>query len=176
MKAILTTTILAASLAFARGAVGDNKTLTEKTREAGTALVDTTKEVVHDTKEAASNVADSVSDATRATWIKTKGYLSEDPVVFREGATLTLNELAKEITVLMTNHSASSPDYFKTRLVALDMQHKQLSMNLAKLTPEQIKVRMSGERYTFDQSVESLEEAIDQAQKEAKRFMKRENA
>ncbi len=60
------------------------------------------------------------------------------------------------------------PPYFHTRLQSLEEQHEHLTAMLGKLTPEQIKVRMSGARYAFDESVENLEQAIDQARAEAK--------
>lgn len=175
MKTILTTTICTALLTFVCVAADENKPLTERAKDTTNSVIDKTKEVASDTKDAVVDAARNVGEATRTTWIKTKGYLSEDAVTYREGATQTLNELSGEITQLKAMVPAPHPEYFKTRIQALEQHHQQLSMDLAKLTPDDIKTRMSGMRHAFDQSLESLEEAINQAHKEAKRLGKKDN-
>lgn len=175
MKTILTTTICSAMLTFVCVAADENKPLAERAKDTTNSVIDKTKEVVSETKDAVVDTARNVGEATRTTWIKTKGYLSEDATTYREGATQTLKELSGEITTLKTMVPAQHPEYFRTRIQAMEQHHQQLTMDLAKLTPDDIKVRMSGKRYAFDQSVESLEEAVNQAQKEAKRLAMKDN-
>jgi gas vesicle protein len=165
MKSILTISILAATgaLAFA-----DEKPVAERARDAASGVVDKTKEVARDATDAVVGAAYKVGNVTRGAWKKTKAAVSEDPIAFREGATQTLRELGREIGEVKTTAPTTHPAYFRTRLQALDQQHEHLNAMLAKLTPEQIKVRMSGARHAFDESVEDLEDAIDQARKEAK--------
>ncbi len=165
MKSILTISILAATAALA---VADEKPVSERARDAASGVVDKTKEVARDATDAVVGAAHKVGNVTRAAWKKTKAAVSEDPITYREGATQTLRDLGREIGEVKATAPTTHPTYFHTRLQALDQQHEHLNAMLAKLTPEQIKVRMSGARYAFDESVEELEDAIDQTKKEAK--------
>ena len=101
--------------------------------------------------------------ATGAAWAKTKAYVSDDMPVYREGASATLASLSREIAEVNAQTPKAAPAYFRTRLLALDEQHKHLAKRLARLSPEQLKDRSSGPRYDFDQCVGDLEQAIDQA-------------
>lgn len=160
MKHILTTAILAVT-AFA--AQADEKSIPEKARDAAGTLVEKTKEVARDTKEAIVDAAHHAGKATRSAWAKTKAYGSDDVPVYREGANAILAGLAREIADVKAQAPASAPAYFRTRLLALDEQHDYIAKRLAQFSPEQLKDRSSGPRYDFDQSVGDLEHAIDQA-------------
>ena len=161
MKHILTTAILAAT-AFAVQA--DEKSIPEKARDAAGTVVEKTKEVARDTKDAVVGAAHHAGKATRSAWARTKAYVSDDMPVYREGANTTLAGLAREIAEVKAQTPKAAPTYFHTRLLALDEQHDYIAKRLAQFSPEQIKDRTSGPRYDFDQSVGDLEHAIDQAQ------------
>jgi hypothetical protein len=160
MKHILTTTVLAA---FAFVAQADDKSLTEKARDAADTVVEKTKEVARDTKDFVVNASRDARRAARECWNKTKAYVSDEPPVYREGANATLASLAKEIAEVKAQTPGAEPVYFRTRLQALHEQHEYLTSRLAVLSPEQLKDRSSGPRYDFDQGVGDLEQAIDQA-------------
>ena len=108
----------------------------------------------------------------RALWIKSRGYLSEEPIVYRLGAEQHLAAVGLEIVQVKIDAGIEAPAYFRTRVLALEQQHAYLTVQLPKLTPEQIGNRMSGERFAFDQCMEALEEAIDQAGHEAGKLTK----
>ena len=146
----------------------EEKPATERARDVAAGVVDITKEVARDATDAVVGAAHEVGDVTRAAWKKSKAAVSEDPITYHEGAAQTLRELGREIGEVRATAPTAHPPYFHTRIQSLDQQHEHLTVMLGKLTPEQIKVRMSGARYAFDESVEELEYAIDQAKKEAK--------
>ena len=75
MKHILTTAILVAT-AFA--AQADEKTIPEKARDAAGTVVEKTKEIARDAKEAVVDAAHHAGKATRSAWAKTKAYVSDD--------------------------------------------------------------------------------------------------
>lgn len=171
MKHILTTTILAATALFAQA---DDRTIPEKVRDAAEAVVDKTKEVAidtkdvivtaaHDTKDATTRAARRANRATRAGWAKTKAYLSDEMPTYSEGANATLTNLAREIAETKAMTPNPTPVYFRTRLTSLDEQHELLTRLLSLLSPEQLKERNTGPRHDFDECVEDLEAAIDQA-------------
>lgn len=157
-------TMLAATAAFA---FSEDKSVTEKARDTAAGVVDKTREVARDAKDAVVGVANKVGDVTRSGWKKTKAYLSEDEPTYRDGAAQTLADLGKEIREVKAMTPSVHPPYFHTRLQALDQQHEYLGTHLTKLSSEHIKARLSGDRYAFDQCVENLEAAIDQARHEA---------
>jgi len=128
------------------------------------------KEITPGTRSVAVEPARGISG--RALWIKSGGYLSEEPAVFRLGAEQHLATLALEIAQLKNDAGMEPPAYFRTRMLALEQQHAFLTVQLPKLTPEEIRNRMSGKRFAFDQSMGALEEAIDQAGREAGTLMK----
>ena len=160
MKHILTTTILAAAACLAQA---EEKSIPEKAREAAGTVVEKTREVARDTKDAVVGAAHQAGQATRAAWAKTKAFFSEEAPVYREGAHVTLTELAREIAEVKAQTPRAAPAYFHTRLRALDEQHEYLVKRLPLLTPEQLKDRASGPRHDFDRCVGDLEQAIDQA-------------
>lgn len=148
MKTILMTTIVAmlAGVAFTEEPA-------PQSRDTATAQARTTDE--------------TISEKARNLWIKSKGYLSEDPATYREGAQQTLTDLGKQIDAVAAKAGTVQPEYFQTRLQALRQQHDALLQKLADLNGEAVKTRMSGPRYAFDKCVGSLEKAIDQADDEA---------
>ena len=148
-------------------AFAEEKSIAEKARVTATGVVDRTREVARDAKDVVVGVANNVGDVTRSGWKKTKAYMSEDAPVYRDGAIQTLAYLGKEIRDVKAMTPSVHPPYFHTRLQALDQQHEYLSAHLTKLSSEHIRVRLTGDRYAFDQCVEDLEEAIDQARDEA---------
>ena len=169
MKHILTTTILAAAACLAQA---EEKSIPEKARETAGTVVEKTREVTRDTKDAVVGAARHAGKATRAAWAKTKAYFSEEAPVYREGANVTLTELAREIAEVKAQTPAAAPGYFRTRLRALDEQHEYLAKRLPLLTPEQLKDRASGPRHDFDRCVGDLEQAVDQAKDGVGTFMK----
>lgn len=171
MKHILTTTILAATALFAQA---DDRSIPEKVRDAADAFVDKTKEVArdtkdvivgaaHDTKEATARAVRRANRATRAAWVKSKAYLSDEMPTYSEGASATLTSLAREIAETKAMTPSPTPIYFRTRLVSLDEQHELLTRLLSLLSAEQLKDRTAGPRHDFDECVADLEAAIDQA-------------
>ncbi len=106
----------------------------------------------------------------RALWIKSRAYQSEDPFVYRLGAEQKLSEFRGEIASVKEDAGLESPAYFRTRVVALEQHHAYLAGQLARLTPNQIAERMTGARFAFDQCIEALEEAIDQARNEVRKL------
>ena len=164
MKKIIPAIILAASMSMAMGA---DKPITEQIKEAGEKAYEKTKEVAKDAGAAISKAADKTEVATRNAWNKTKAYFSEDPPVYREGATTTLTDLGREITDLKLSLKDPTPVYYQTRLQALDQQYNELTAELLTLTEDQIKSRETGRRAEFDRRVHHLEMAIDQARAEA---------
>lgn len=165
MRTILATTVLAATAALA---FAEEKPASERVREAAAGVAEKTKEVAREATDALVGAAHKVGNVSAAAWKKTAAAVSEDPITYREGATQTLRELGREIGEVKAIAPTTHPAYFHTRLQSLDQQHEHLTARLGKLTPEQIKVRMSGARYAFDESVEDLEAAINQARAEAK--------
>lgn len=161
MKRILTTTILAATVFLAQA---DDRTIPEKIRDAAGNVIDKTKEVAHDTKDAVVGTARRAGRATRSAWGKTKAYLSDDIPVYREGASATLAGLAREIAEIKAQTPSAAPAYFRTRLLALDQQFAHLEMRLSLLSREQLRERASGPRWDFDRCLGDLEKAIDQAE------------
>ena len=169
MKHLLATTILAAAACIAQA---EDKSIPEKARETAGTVVEKTKEVARDTKDAVVGTARKAGKATRAAWAKTKAYFSEEAPVYRTGANVTLTELAKEIAEVQAQTPRAAPAYFHTRLRALDEQHEYLVKCLPLLTPEQLKDRSSGPRHDFDRCVGDLEQAIDQANDGARSLAK----
>ena len=130
------------------------------------------REITPGSRNAAEELAPGPGVSGRMLWIKSRGYLSEEPIIFRLGAEQHLAGLGLEIAQVKRDAGTESPAYFRTRVLALEQQHAYLTVQLPKLTPEQIKDRMSGARLAFDQSMEALEEAIDQAGREAGKLTK----
>ena len=154
MKQILTTAILTASI-FTAAFVSEaaERTLPQKARAAA-----------QDTKEAIVDAAHGVGRAARIGWHKTKEFFSDDMPVYHEGARATLTALTREIADLRARTPVSAPNYFRTRLVALDEQQMHLAGRLALLTREELRERTYGPRFDFDRCIADLEQAIDQAQ------------
>lgn len=111
-------------------------------------------------------------EKARNFWIKSKGYVSEDQTTYTQGAQQTLSDLGKEIDEVAAKAGSAPPGYFKTRLQSLREQHSQLSTVLPDLSADAIKTRTSGPRYAFDETLDSLEKAIDQADNEADKLAK----
>ena len=169
MKNILTIIILAVATALA---MADDTPLIRTQKDPSGDIIDKTKEIARDAKDAVVDTTKRIGTTARAMWIKSRGYMSEDPTVYRMGAEQKLTELGEEIAMVKVNAGMEQPAYFRTRVLALDQQHAYLTAQLPKLTPEEIKIRVAGGRFAFDQCVEALEEAIDQAEHEARRLTK----
>lgn len=161
MKSFLTITTLVVTAFIARA---DERTITEKARDAASTVVEKTKDIARDTKDAVGDAAHKAGKATRAAWNKTKAYMSDEVPFYHEGANATLAGLGREIAELKAQTTGMVPVYFSTRLLALDQQHKYLVKSLGQLSADQLKSHSSGGRQDFDQCVSDLEQAIDQAQ------------
>src|SRR6267142_627547 len=83
MKNILSITILAVTAALA---VAEDKPLANRLEELPGNVVEKTREIARDAKDAVVDTTRRVGTTARAMWIKSRGYLSEDPTVFRVGA------------------------------------------------------------------------------------------
>jgi len=160
MKQILIITMLAATGFVAQA---DDRPIGEKVHDATESIVEKTKEVAHEAKDAIVDAARQADSAVRAAWAKTEAYRSDDSPVYSGGASATLAGLAKEIAGLKEQTPGMAPAYFRTRLKALDEEQEHLAKSLASLSPEDLKDRASGPRHNFDQCVGDLEKAIDQA-------------
>jgi hypothetical protein len=155
---ILTTVLLAATAFTVRA---DERSISEKTREAA-----------HDTKDAIVDAAHGAGRAARIGWHKTKAFFSDDLPAYHEGAHATLAALAREIAEVKARTPESAPAYFRTRLLALDQQHEHLARHVGLLTRDELRERTSGPRHDFDRCVADLEAAIDQAENGADTLMK----
>ena len=147
--AILTTTMLVATAVTAQAA---ELTISKKARDAA-----------HETKDAIVDAAHGVGRAARVGWHKTKEFFSDDLPVYHQGAHATLAALAKEIAEVKSRTPETAPAYFRTRILALDLQHAHLAHHLGVLTRDHLRERASGPRHDFDRCVADLEQAIDQA-------------
>jgi hypothetical protein len=165
MKNLLVISVAAAAAALA---LADEN----RSKEPPATLIEKTTEIVRERKEPVSDTTKRVGTLTREMWFKSHAYQSEDPTIYRVGAEQKLTELAQEIAAVKTDAGVEPPAYFRTRVLALEQQHAYLTAQLPKLTPEEIKARMSGNRLAFDQCIEALEEAIDQAAHEARKLVK----
>jgi len=83
-----------------------------------------------------------------------------------------LAALGLEIVQVKNDAGIEPPAYFRTRMLALEQQHAFLTVQLPKLTPEEIRNRMSGKRLLSINAMGALEEAIDQAGREAGKLTK----
>ncbi len=146
---LLTAVMLSATACTVKA---DERTISEKTRDAA-----------HDTKDAIVDAAHGVGRAARIGWRNTKAFFSEDLPSYHEGANATLNALAKEIFVLKARTPEYAPAYFRTRLLALDQQHEHLSRQVSLVTRDHLRDRTIGAGYDFDRGIADLEQAIDQA-------------
>lgn len=171
MKKIITIAILSTAL-FVKA---EERSVIDKVRDKTEAVVektiDKTKEIVRDTKEVARDTKDSIKRTVRRaerpvrpSWCTTKECLSDQFPVYRGAAAVSLADLGREIAVVKAQTPAGAPQYFTTRLQALDEQLAFLSERLSLLSQEQFQVRTTGPRVDFDQCVADLEQAISQAE------------
>jgi hypothetical protein len=130
------------------------------------------REIAPGTKNVAVEPEQGRGISGRLLWFKSGGYLSEEPIVYRLGAEQHLAALGLEIVQLKNDAGIEPPAYFRTRVLALEQQHAYLTVQLPKLTPEEIRNRITGKRFAFDQCMGALEEAIDQAGREAGKLTK----
>ena len=169
MKNIIPIIILTVAAALA---TAEDKLLANRLDVLPPNVAEKGKEITPGTKNAAVEPDQERGISGRALWIKHRGYLSEEPIVYRLGAEQHLATLGLEIAQLKNDAGIEPPAYFKTRMLALEQQHAFLTVQLPKLTPEEIRNRMSGGRFAFDQCMGTLEEAIDQAGREAGKLPK----
>lgn len=164
MKNIVTIIILTVTAALA---TADDKLLANRLEVLPPNVIEKAREITPGTRNAAVDPAQGFGISGRALWIKSLGYLSEEPIVYRSGAEQQLAALGLEIARVKNDAGIEPPAYFRTRVLALEQQHAYLTAQLPKLTPEQIRNRMFGGRFAFDQCMGALEEAMDQAGHEA---------
>ncbi len=139
----------------------DDRTASEKARDAA-----------QETKGAIKEAAHEVGRAARIGWQKTKAFFSDDVPAYHEGARTTLVALGKEIAEVKARTPESAPAYFRTRLLSLDQQHDYLSRWILALRTEELRERGAGPRLDFDRCVADLERAIDQAHDGADTLLK----
>jgi hypothetical protein len=161
MRNIITIAALTTTAFFAQA---DERTIPEKIRDKAEAVVEKTKEIAQDSKDAVKRTARKTDRAVRAAWRTTKEYASDDMPVYRGAATVTLADLAREIAVVKSQTPAGAPLYFRTRIQSLEEQLELLTNRLSVLSLEQFQIRTTGPRIDFDQCVADLEQAIDQAE------------
>ncbi len=142
----------------------DEKSIPEKIRDKAEAVVEKTKEITQDTKDAIKRSARKTDRTVRATWCKTKECLSDDMPIYRGAATTTLADLAREIADVKSQTPADAPLYFRTRIQSLTEQLELLTNRLSILSLEQFQARTTGPRIDFDLCVADLEQAIGQAE------------
>lgn len=153
--AIITTTAFLAQ--------ADEKSIPEKIRDKAETVIEKSKEITQDTKDAIKRTARKTDRAARAAWCTTKECVSDDMPIYHGAATVTLGDLAREIADVKSQTPASAPLYFRTRLQSLDEQLELLTNRLSVLSLEQFQVRTTGPRIDFDHCVADLEQAIGQA-------------
>ncbi len=161
MKTIITIAALATTAFLANA---EEKSIPEKIRDKAEAVVEKTKEIAGDTKDAIKRTARKTDRAARATWNTMKERVSDDMPTYRGAATVTLGDLAREIAAVKAQTPASAPLYFRTRIQSLDEQLELLTNRLSGLSLEHFQTRTTGPRIDFDHCVADLEQAIDQAE------------
>lgn len=152
--------VLLCSLALVSASFAEEKPVSERASDA----VDSIK---RDTKDAANKAV----RAAREAWRSTKAYLSQDPSEYRTGAMKKLEGFDGEIQTL-TGEAQREPMvgrfYFQTRLKALREHLDYAKAEMAKLPENKDQKDYEAARHHFDRTLQTLEDAIDQAQSEAK--------
>ena len=169
MKTIAKIIILIATAALA---TAEDKLLLSRLEILPRNVAEKGREITPGTRSPAADLAPQPGISGRALWIRSLGYLSEEPFVYRLGAEQHLATLGLEIAQVKNDAGIGAPAYFRTRVLAIEQQHAYLTVQLPKLTSEQIRNRLSGGRLAFDQCIGALEEAIDQAAREAGKLTK----
>ncbi len=152
------TLLLAALLSLPLGGFAEEKTLKERG-------LDAVEAVRRETKDA----ADAASRTLREAWKDTKAYLSQDGAEYRAGASAKLDELSAEIDVMKKRAPSTrvgSRPYFATRLQALREHQDYARLELARMPADRDTAAYSAARKDFDHTIDSLEEAIDDAAQE----------
>lgn len=157
-------TTLVASLALLvllpSPAPAEDKPLKERAAEAVTTLKRETRE--------ATAVA---TRAARQAWKATKEYVTEDPREFREGAVRKLDDLTTEVATLQDQahrEPLAQRKYFGTRVTALREHLDYARAALTKLPAEKKGADYDATRQHFTYTLEQLDQAVDQAQAEAR--------
>ena len=159
MKSAIAAALIVPAL-FISNARAEEKPLKEKAAKA----VETIKRETQEAASAAGRVA-------REAWKSTKSYLSDDPKEYRDGAVRRVEELASEVTELKAQSQRGAlahRKYFATRVSALKEHLDFARQDLSRLPAEKGGKDYDGSRKRFNQTLESLEAAVDQAQAEAK--------
>jgi hypothetical protein len=141
----------------------------DEKRPATERLKEKTASAVETTKDTAKRAVDAVAERTRDAWSKTKAFFSDDPAVYKDGATKRLNEIAAELEELKSS-SAEAPAYFRTRLKALEQHHAHAVEQLAALGAADLKREKGSKRSQLDKTIERLDDQLDVARKECKDF------
>jgi len=148
------------SLAFAGAAFAEEKPVSER-------AADAVSSIKRDTKDA----ADKAARAVREAWRSTKAYLSQDPSEYRTGAMKKLEGFEGEIQTL-TGEAQQEPmagrSYFQTRLKALREHLDYAKAEMAKLPENKDQKDYEAARHHFDRTLQTLGDAIDQAESEAR--------
>jgi ElaB/YqjD/DUF883 family membrane-anchored ribosome-binding protein len=121
-------------------------------------------------KRGVKDAADATARATREAWKTTKAYLSQDPGEYRNGAVKKLESLGDEVAALGIDAkkvSMADRTYFQTRIRALHEHLEYARAELAKLPDNKDQKDYTSARRHFNRTLETLEDAVDQARSEA---------
>jgi hypothetical protein len=121
-------------------------------------------------KRDAKETADATAKAAREAWKTTKAYLSQDVGEYRKGAVKRLESVGDEIAALnmdATKESMADRTYFQTRVRALREHLEYARAELAKLPDNKDQKDYTSARRHFNRTLETLEDAADQARSEA---------
>jgi len=148
------------SLALVTASFAEEKPVSER-------AADAVNSIKRDTRDA----ADKAARAVREAWRSTKAYLSQDPGEYRTGAMKKLEGFEGELQT-MTGEAQQGPMagrfYFQTRLKALREHLDYAKAEMAKLPESKDQKDYEAARHHFDRTLQTLEDAIDQAESEAK--------
>lgn len=130
-------------------------------------LKDRALDAAHDTKNAIIDGGATAKEKAREEWRKSKGYLSDDPVTYRQSARERLDEVNGDIAVL--RHDAADirgHGYFQARIGALEEQYREVSAELTALPPAAARHPDEQARRQLDDNLDRLERYVSLAQDE----------
>ncbi len=118
-----------------------------------------------------SALADRGVEQARKAWKQTQSFLSDSPDAHRQGAVERLADLDREIAKLevASKHEwMRDREYFRTRLAALTQHYDYTLRQLERLPNDKTAEGYELTRKAFDNTLEDLENALDQARQETR--------
>lgn len=116
-----------------------------------------------------SALADRGVEQARKAWKQTQAFLSDFPATHRQGAVERLADLDREIAKLEAASKQEwmqDREYFRTRVAALAQHYDYTLRQLERLPKDKTAQGYELTRQAFDNTLEDLENALDQARQE----------